>query len=579
MNEIKERLIKASNDGNFLEVVCQSYFDQDDDRKSVGQQLAFLHNEGKIDVISEFKQLKNDAANTNFFSTRHVLDDALPELNSPVFAVMDCVKHLVAEAGNDMTAGWLFGPFIKFCEADPNRPIEVLQIAESSGSEWLDFISPAIISGSNLRLSKYAGRAIELSGHESIEINIRAVFAIGRINYRNDTSLLANTLCALEKIIQSEYDDRLFGTVLRSAFALYLADNNMESKVVALIQTALIQRGDFALHAASELFIFEKDKIPPLVLDVLLEALKDTKPQNKGSLDNIDHGLQHLVKTNQEDKAISFLEHLLVHNRDELSIEVFDSLILNLYGNNQPFLNKLATRWFLSKKVPLCRAVMDIVGQGHGNDIVLIADTEQITKQTEGIHLFAARKAIGWLYINPVSATSFIVSLLDTSSENEIEQITELLFDPLLISYSGKVKQYLESLLPNQSTKVQGILTNALEKLENYHDGLKSARDIPELLPSQSQRETHFRLANRQMAEARKKAEKASILNSICSKSVLLYGRKSIQYVHGLDDQVHRQEMPLHSFSHSIEHSRLAYMDPHGLDYMMRIFRVEGCEK
>jgi hypothetical protein len=81
------------------------------------------------------------------------------------------------------------------------------------------------------------------------------------------------------------------------------------------------------------------------------------------------------------------------------------------------------------------------------------------------------------------------------------------------------------------------------------------------------------------MAEARKKAEKASILNSICSKSVLLYGRKSIHYIHGLDEQMHRQEMPLHSFSHSIEHSRLAYMDPHGLDYMLRVFSIEGCER
>lgn len=579
MSKMRERLIKASNDGNFLKVVCQSYFDHDDDRKSVGQQLAFLHNEGKIDVISEFKQLKNDTANTNFFSTRHVLDNALPELNSPVFAVMDCVKHLVAEAGNDMTAGWLFGPFIKFCEADLNRPIEVLQIAESSGGEWLDFISPAIISGSNLQLSEYVSRAIKLSDHENFEIKIRAVFAIGRISYRHDTLLLANAFRALENVIQSEYDDRLFGTVLRSAFALYLANNNMESKVVALIQTALIQRGDFTLHAASELFIFEKDKIPPLVLDVLLEALKDTKPQNKGSLDNIDHGLQHLVKTNQEDKAISFLEHLLVHNRDELSVEVFDSLIRNLYGNNQPILNKLATRWFLSKKIPLCRAIMDIVGQGHGNDIVLIADTEQLTKQPEGIRLFAARKAIGWLYINPVSATSFIVSLLDASRENEIEQITELLFDPLLISYSGKVKRYLDNILPNQSTKIQDILTNTLEKLENYHDGRKSAQNIPELLPSQSQRETHSKLANSQMAEAHKKADKASFMDAICSKSVLLYGRKSIHYVHGLDEQMHRQEIPLQSISHSFEFPRLEYIDPHGLDYMLRVFRIEGTEK
>ncbi|MCK9395747.1 MAG: hypothetical protein M0Q44_09175 [Methylobacter sp.] len=578
MSEIKERLIKASNDGNFLEVVCQSYFDHDDNRKSVGQQLAFLHNEGKIDVITEFKRLTKDIGNTNFFSARSVFGDALPELKAPVLAVMDCLKYLAE--GNDMAADLLFNqPFTKFCEADTKRPKELLKIAENSDGEWDGFISLGVILGSNFQLPKYVNRAIELLCHEKIEIRIQAVFAIGRINYRNDTSLLANALKALENVIQAEYDDRLFGTALESAFYLYLANNDMESEVAELIQTALIQRGDFVLHTASKLFVLENNKIPLRVLDILLEALKDTKPQNKDVWDNIDIGLQFLIKTDRVYKAILFLEHLLVHNNGELSIEFFDSLIHNLHGNSQSILNILATRWFLSKKVPLCRAVEDIVKLSHGNDIVLIADTEQFTKQPEGIRLFAARKAIGWLYINPVSATSFIVSLLDASSENEIEQITELLFDPLLISYSGKVKQYLDSLLPNQSTKVRGILTNALEKLENYHDGLKSARDIPELLPSQSQRETHSRLANRQMADARKKAEKTSILNSICSKSVLLYGRKSIHYIHGLDEQMHRQEMPLHSFSHSIEHSRLAYMDPHGLDYMLRVFRIEGCER
>jgi hypothetical protein len=461
MSEIKERLIKASIGGNFLEVVCQSYFDHDDDRNSVGKQLASLHNEGKVDVLSEFKRLTKDIGNTNYFSARSVFGDALPELKAPILAVMDCLKHLAE--GNNMAADYLFNqPFTKFCEADAERPRELLKIAENSDGEWEDFISLAIILGSNSQLSKYIKKAIELLCHKKTEIRVRAVFAIGRINYRNDTSLLANALRALENVIQSEYDDRLFGTALSSAFALYLADNNMESKVVALIQTALIQRGDCVLHAASELFIFEKDKISSRILDVFLEALMDTKPQNKGTLDNIDHGLQHLVKTNQEDKAISFLEKLLDHNGDELSIEVFDNLIYELYG--KPILNKLATRWFLSRKTSLCRAVSDIVGLSHGNDIVLVADTEQFTKHPEGIRLFAARKAIGWLYINPVSATSFIVSLLDAASENEIEQITELLFDPLLISYSGKVKQYLESLLPSQSTKVQDILNQCTRK-------------------------------------------------------------------------------------------------------------------
>ena len=68
-------------------------------------------------------------------------------------------------------------------------------------------------------------------------------------------------------------------------------------------------------------------------------------------------------------------------------------------------------------------------------------------------------------------------------------------------------------------------------------------------------------------------------MNLFASKAVLLYGRKSISYVHSSDNETQRMEIPLQSFEHSIEFPGLEYMDPHGLDYMLRVFRVEGCEQ
>lgn len=579
MEGLREKLVEAYKRDDFFKVIYDLYFELKDERKLIGKEIASLHNNNLIDAVAAFRQLSKGLKGTNFFLIRNIFEDALPEINASVVSVMDCVEHLVAEAGNNLAVGTIFTPFIKFCEAQVNRPEEVLQTIEGSSGKWLDFISPAIVAGSNLELSKYVSVAIALTRNDNLQVRVRAVFALGKIDYRKNRPLLTDALRALENVIQSEDNDQLLGTGLKSAFSLYVADNILENDVVKITKVALASKGDFALHTASELFGLNSDKIPSAFLEVLLDALKRTNPQNKGTLNNIDFGLQHLIKTNQEEKAISLLEYLLVQNNGDLCIEVFDSLTHDLYGSNHPMLNQLATRWLLSKKTPLCRAVMDIVGLGHEEDIILTADKHQIEGQPEGTCLFAARKTIGWLFTNPVSCSSFIVSLIDVSSNEEIEQITDLLFDPLLISYAGKVKDYLESILPSQSEKGREVLTNSLAKLEEYQAGIKKAWEIHELLPSQAQRETHLRLFNRQFANSYKEAQKNSIINLIASKSILLYGRKSISYVHYPNAQTNRMEMALQSFGHSIEFPRLEYMDPHGLDYILRIFRVEGCER
>lgn len=577
MEELRKKLINAHKQGNFLEIVYQTSRNLGNDRKSLGNEIAILHNEGAINAVAEFRQLSKDLKGTDFFLTRSIFEDALPAIIAPVALVMDCVKHLVAEAGNDMAASWSITPFIKYCEADINRPKEVLRIAENGSEEWLDFIAPAIIAGSNLQLSEYVPIAITLTHHENLEVRIRAVFAIGKLNYCNNTSLLINALRALESIIKSDNNDRILGTAIKSAYSLYISDTNMEVDVIQLIKIVLTRKDDFVLQAASELFYFYNDKYPSALLDILLGALKSAKPQNKDTLANIENGLRYLVKSNLEEKAISFLENFLIQNKDDFSIKSFTNLINDLFCNHRSILNKIATRWFLSKKIPLCRAVMEIIQLAPGNDIILSADLSLLAEQPEGTCLFIAKKVIGWLFHSPTCCTSFIVSIIDISSSNEIDQLTDLLFSPLLINYPGKAKKYLNSVLTSRSLRAQSMITKALAKLENYQKDLKTAKDIPELLPSQAQRETYNRHFYRQFEISYKEAQKNSIVKFIATELILLYGRKSICYIQDPNNQAHRVEIPLENFDHSIDIPNLDCIDPHGLDYMLRVFRFEGC--
>ncbi|EDN69741.1 conserved hypothetical protein [Beggiatoa sp. PS] len=580
MSNIRNQIIAGINVGNFLEVVYQVYRDNQDDKVSIGLKIATLHNEGELDAVAEFRKLTHSEQKYHFLEIRQVFEDALPHIDAPVSKVMDCVKHLVIEVSNDMASGMIIPPFIEFCQANAERPEEVLSVALTDIDDSFDFITPAIVSGSNLQLSQYVNKAIDLCKHDDIKIRIRATHALSRINYKDNKELIAQALHAIESTIDEGYDEALFAAALRSVFSLYIADNSNEESIVQLAKHILNFTDDLVLHAASEILFFEKGKIPVSIIELLLKSLTRTKPQNKGTLNYIDYGLCSLFEQDMSDRVILFLEEILVQNAQAISIKQFDRLSSKILQNKECSLDKLITRWLLSKDVKkLGFCAIELLRYNPVQDIAIKADLSQLDDLPEGIHYFLARKACGWFFLNPVSATSFIVSLIDSAPENEVQPIGDVLFNPLLISYSKSVKHYLEEISEESSDKVKQVITQLFSQLDNYHEGLKSTGDIAELLPTQEQREAYYRYQSRLTNEYYKEAQKNSIVNLIATKSVLLYGNRSIHYIyHGSNNQKTRQEVPLQPISHSVEFPSLEYLEPHGLDYKLRVFRFERNE-
>ena len=175
---------------------------------------------------------------------RHVLEDILPSINAPIHQVMDCIKHLTLEAGDDMASHMLVSPFIDFCKSDPDRPEEILAIAIEDIDDEFDFVSPAIISGSTINLDYYVSKAILLAKNAKPIISQRAIFAIGRINYNNQTEL---TQAALEAVVfvseRASIDDvRLLPTSLRTFIALFQQDASCKDAILKIYQTTPINR-------------------------------------------------------------------------------------------------------------------------------------------------------------------------------------------------------------------------------------------------------------------------------------------------------------------------------------------------
>lgn len=575
-NQGKE-VLAAYKEGDFLQVVYDKLLSASGESSDLAAELVRLHNDGDIDVIAGFRSLQNQpSSGFDFFLTRHIFEKALPHLAAPIEPVMDCVLHLVNEAGQDMAAGRLFAPFIDFCAAEPSRPKESLERIETSIDQLVDLLVPTIVAGARIDAELYLNEAIRLTGHENIEIRRRAIFSLGRIRIAQGSNLCELALTCIELSLSRETDDQLLGNLIGTAFSLYQCKESQLERIIDSIKLALSPGGDYGLHAASELFGFHFDELPEPLLDVLLDHLRRAKPQNKGTIDNIDYGLVKLLDREHPTKGIQFLESLLLANPNELSLDAFDSATRKLIDNPHDQLNRLLTRWFLRGDRVLCEGIHAIVNHAHDHSLLLSVDPSELDSSDPLRIIFLARKAIGYLFFMPVTAASIIISLIQQTTEHEtIQKLSDLLFDPLLINYPGKVNEYLIEQKVRESEKVRSAAEAVLKASEDYFDMLKSTGVIQELHPSQAQRDVYRGHFSRLMSESMKEAEKESVFFSLISKSVLLYGRTSIGYVDGPDGESNRMEIPLSSHGTEMEFARREIIDHVGLDYMLRIFRAE----
>ncbi len=575
MSDRRGVLTEAFKSGNFLEALYACSRADRNEREDLALELAALHNEGLIDVIAGFKDLRNSSSSgPDFFLTRHIFEKALPHLNAPVSPVMSCVLQLFRDAGQDIVAGAIIEGFVGFCAKEPSRPREALKEIEADPEAFADMLTAALSAGSRIDNPKYLAEAIRLSESGNIELRRRAVYAVGKLSWPDGAIVTDSAFEALERSTATETDDQIFGGIVKSAFALLQRDKTQEGRAASLIAIALTKGDDCALHAASEIFGLCTSELPAALCDAVLPQLMRVKPTNKGTLDLIDYGISHLIKTNSTEPAIQFLEDFLLAHPEALTLNTFDSAASEIHGS-PPLLNKVLTRWFLRGEHVLCDGINGIASAHHGNNIVFDIDPGELRPLDIEHILFVAHKALGYLFFQPVSAASVLISLMRHAHDDETRnELASLLFDPLLLNFPGSAREYVVRQSALESGKVKETIDTVLNRIRDYLDVLGSVGTLPALHPGEAQREVQHRNFSREMAESWKSAEAQSVILNLIPKTVLLYGRKSIDYVYGRGGQSQRMETNLKSHGTSIEFARMERIDPYGMYDALRFFKT-----
>lgn len=119
-------LKKAKEEDDVLSALAQLRPAAEAERKNFISQIVSFHNSGEINLFAEFQKLRNDRQNPPFFLTRHIFQEALPNLQGSPLEAARCTVYLITQAEQDLMAEAPINDFRLFLDASPTRPAEVL---------------------------------------------------------------------------------------------------------------------------------------------------------------------------------------------------------------------------------------------------------------------------------------------------------------------------------------------------------------------------------------------------------------------------------------------------------------------
>lgn len=525
------------------------------------QRCIELHNEKAIDLVvvpcqPNFRSLTKHA----FFTAQHFYCEAIPKLDVDVTTLMECCRTLVEQAGTDGAAGQPNDAFRLWCQNHPTECASIISKAQSGDDLAKRFATFALQAAGNVET------AINFVESYEDERRLFGMAALGRMAI-DDPAKAQGAIRALEPFLSTSNDDNLRANALLAAFDVLMKHNYAE-KATSFVELAAKEPGPATLHSLAQVIWHHNKLLTTEALRTALEALENVQSEHLGTVRVLDLALSRILGTAGETLAINSLSALL--RPGKLTLENFPITSGELNRNNPQRRYELIVRWLLSANLALCSNVDKLTGAEEKQPFDTNVSSFELNAAQQ---IFLCRKAIGFLFLRPVICCSIIVSVLRGVQKEAEDAVSDLLFDPLLLSYGGGATDYLKEIGPDD--RAHTAVRRALDRQAVYFAGLGKTGLLKELHPSDYKRDVVHQRTHDEMRSAQKAAQQQSVLFNLVHRSTLLYGKRSLTYIQEDNGNSKPFTMDLHSFGVSFEWPRRDILDPVGLDYMIRVFRVE----
>lgn len=525
-------------------------------------QLAALHNAGSIDLLvltaaPEFESLDR----RHLFTIQQIYCNVIPLLDASARPMLEMVCRLVAQGGADGIAALPHNALRIWIGQASARAKEIIEVARSEPDFDREILLNALVAfgdaSSAMSFLAFADRRRQA-----------AIAALGAIKPQNAKAGDA-TFDQLVAIAAADPEEDIRFTAISAVFDLLRHCKarapqwvptlvaSVTTKPCNSTRTALLH----GLWRQTELFQAADVK-------AVLALASDGDLTAARLVDTLGGVLSHLVGGDYHDLAIDCLTALLASSGKAIPPDSLQMLEHRLTALERTKLFALAVRWFATGDKILCETISKLIGG--------VEDQQPFDASLAGFGFTGSQmiavchKAVGYMPLAPVVAASFVVAALRADDKSAEPELVQLLLQSLLINFRETVASYLKRI--GNADIAYKPLREALKMYRAYEKGTDIKTPIKELHPSSYQRgvvrQNHY-VANREM---RKQAERQSIFFGLVHRSTLLYGRKAMTYMHGADMPPTSMEMK--SVSTHIEMPRLHTIDPVGLDWLIRVFRL-----
>jgi len=522
-----------------------------------------LHNEGAIDILSLTDQDCLAAIPTSsFFRVAHAIGRLIPDLTSDATAMMQSVDRLIARAGNDLAANLPNGELLKWFERHPDEAKSVLTSARKGEPLAVQHVTWA------LQAINEADEARSIIEDFTDDRRLAALTAMSRIEEANSAEY-QKSLQLLDQLLQKSPDDTLRAHILGAAsWILEKCEAAMKAAATEVLCRASIGGGKMTRYSAAFSLRQHVALVQAGELDSLIYSLSETTTEELGTVSIIDGAISTALKGHP---AINLISTLIDKSDGGLTLKNFPCFVSSLSTSSDE-LARITMAWLLSGSPALCNALSWHFQHSSDEAGSTISVPTDALPKTDDDCIFMARKAVGWLILKPVTATSILVSLMRVCSQQTADAIADLIGSMLLANYAS-VENYLETL--RDDAIVGKHISEILATNRAYLDGLQSVPDIPELRPSES----HLRVQHERRAlrarETNRAAREQSVFMSMIKQSRILHGAGTLSTTYGPGGETRRVDTPFRTIGYSVELPRLETIDPIGFDMALRVLRLE----
>lgn len=476
------------------------------------------------------------------------------------------VSTLVEKGGADGAAGMPNTAFTDWCRSNPHEASKIIERIRQRDPLALKHGVFAVLGLANHQLP------FDLIAHHETEVRTVGMGSLGRMDGWDLGGLKSGVNEAFQTL-SNETDKELRIAAIEAAFRLWeqapSGTRYKQTEVINLVG----QGGDpTELTVLAAMLFYHNKGLARGDFDLILKWLSKRPSNAAATLNHLDMAIRRNDKRWKFEKAVEAIEFCLPMLDKPADADDFYGFCQWLWGEDN-HVSFLFSRWLSGGHRDQCSFLNEIL-QGRSSGRLVNLKRNDLPEGPED-QMFLAEKCIGYLWNHEVVAASILLSIVRNGASQSRAYAEELLFHPLLLSYGGRLRDFLEEQRNNKSKRIAECVERLLAKHNAHIAGTEEARDVIELRPTIEQRRAVAMKDRDRNREIPKAAHRRSIFADLVSHQTLLYGRKSFSVIHGMDGKQHPQITALTEHSYSFELPRLSVIDPVGFNQLLTVFRAK----